>query len=145
MIHFIAHRFLTLALASHLAAGFDGWTTWRAVSQGAVERNPMIAPMVNAAPWSALPLTQTGPVAIDLVARSAWGHRHSTVVKVARIAVIADGLGFGIHNLTFSPSRWSCVARPAPDGIFRPGLPATCGWQEFRKGDPRLEIFTGNR
>lgn len=56
---------LTLAVAEHSAAFFDAYSTRRAVSLGAVEKDPMMRPFANSpAIYGAI---QVGPVLLDFV------------------------------------------------------------------------------
>ena len=60
-------EWITLIVAEHSAAVFDGWSTRRAISRGAVETNPLIMPFAgSSAVYGALQVT---PVLLDFLSR----------------------------------------------------------------------------
>jgi hypothetical protein len=59
---------ITLAIAQHGAAGFDAWSTRRAISRnGAQELNPMLKPFANNG--SIYAATQVAPLLLDILGR----------------------------------------------------------------------------
>lgn len=91
---------LTLAVAEHSAAFFDAYSTRRAVSRGAVEKDPMMRPFAQSP--AIYGTIQVGPVLLDLVS-----HRmqHSEYGFVRRMWWVPQTFATGtylfsaVHNM----------------------------------------------
>jgi hypothetical protein len=97
------HReWMALAIAEHSAAGFDAWSTRRALATGdAQESNPMLRPFAgNPSIYAAI---QIGPVLFDYVSRRMMNSEHGWARHtwwVLQAVSTATSLGSGAHNLT---------------------------------------------
>ena len=91
---------LVLAIAEHSAAGFDGYTTRRAIQLGAVEDNPFVRPFAHSS--AVYPALQTTPFLLDFVGRR-MQRSHSSVVRhmwwLPQTVSTAVSVSAGIHNL----------------------------------------------
>jgi len=95
-------EWMALAIAEHSAAGFDAWSTRRALATGdAQESNPMLRPFAgNASIYAAI---QIAPVLFDYVSRRMMNSEHGWARHtwwVLQAVSTATSLGSGAHNLT---------------------------------------------
>jgi len=96
-----SHRaWLLLAIAEHSAAGFDAYTTRRAIQLGMVEDNPLVRPFAQSS--AVYPALQTTPFLLDFGGR----HMQRSQSSVARhlwwlpqTLSAAASVSAGIHNL----------------------------------------------
>jgi hypothetical protein len=91
----------SLSIAGHSAAGFDAWSTRRAVSSGrGHEANPLFKPFAgNGSIYAA---TQVGPTVFDYLGKRMMQSRRSWVRRmwwVPQLAGTAASLWSGAHNL----------------------------------------------
>lgn len=89
-----------LSLAQHGAATFDAFATRRAVSSGAIERNPLMRPFAGSA--SIYVAIQVAPVALDYVALRMQHSQHGVLRRTWWLPQAAStGLFIfsGAHNL----------------------------------------------
>jgi hypothetical protein len=91
---------LLLAIAEHSAAGFDGYTTRRAIQLGAVESNPFVRPFAQSS--AVYPVLQTTPFLLDFVGRR-MQRSHVSVERhlwwLPQTLSAAVSVSAGIHNL----------------------------------------------
>lgn len=91
---------VVLAIAEHGAAGFDGYTTRRAIQLGAVEDNPFVRPFAQSS--AVYPALQSTPFLLDLVGRH-MQRSHISVVRrmwwMPQALSTAVSVTAGIHNL----------------------------------------------
>lgn len=94
-----------LVALGHGAAGFDAWTTRRAVSSGyGVEGNPLEQPFAHSGAIYAT--TQVTPLIMDYVGRRMMRSSHSWVRKawwVPQAAGAGVSVGAGLHNYNVVP------------------------------------------
>jgi hypothetical protein len=94
-----------LIALGHGAAGFDAWTTRRAVSSGyGVEADPLERPFAHSGAIYAT--TQVTPLIMDYVARRMMRSSHSWVRKawwVPQAAGAGVSVGAGLHNYNVVP------------------------------------------
>ena len=95
-------EWMALAIAEHSAAGFDAWSTRRALATGdAQESNPMLRPFAgNPSIYAAI---QIAPVLFDYVSRRMMNSEHGWARHtwwVLQAVSTATSLGSGAHNLT---------------------------------------------
>ena len=91
---------LGLSLIQHGAAAFDAYTTRAAISQGAVETDPIMRPFAHSA--SIYAAIQAGPLVLDFVARRMQRSPNSFVRRMWWLPQSVATAGFvysGVHNL----------------------------------------------
>ena len=89
-----------LLVTSHGAAAFDAWSTRRAVSQGYVEANPMLAPYAKSN--AIYVATQVSPVVMDLIGKHMMASQHTWVRRLWWLPQAAGSgfsIGAGVHNV----------------------------------------------
>jgi hypothetical protein len=96
-----------LTIASSSAAGFDAWSTRRAISGGyGTESNPMLAPFAHS---NALYVaTQVSPLVLDYVGRKMMTSQYPALRKmwfVPQSLGTAVSLFAGVHNVGVVPSH----------------------------------------
>jgi len=96
-----------LTIASSSAAGFDAWSTRRAISGGyGTEANPMLAPFAHS---NALYVaTQVSPLVLDYVGRKMMTSQYPALRKmwfVPQSLGTAVSLFAGVHNVGVVPSH----------------------------------------
>ncbi len=96
-----------LTIASSSAAGFDAWSTRRAISGGyGTEANPMLAPFAHS---NALYVaTQVSPLVLDFVGRKMMTSQYPALRKmwfVPQSLGTAVSLFAGVHNVGVVPSH----------------------------------------
>lgn len=96
-----------LTVASSGAAGFDAWSTRRAISGGyGTEANPLLAPFAKSNAIYAA--TQVSPVVLDYVGRKMMTSRYPLLRKmwwVPQTAGTGMSLFAGVHNVGVVPSH----------------------------------------
>ena len=96
-----------LTIASSGAAGFDAWSTRRAISGGyGTEANPLLAPFAHSKAIYAA--TQVSPVVLDYVGRKMMTSRYPVLRKmwwVPQTAGTGMSLFAGVHNMGVVPSH----------------------------------------
>jgi hypothetical protein len=94
-----------LMAAAHGAAGFDAWTTRRALRGGyGVEGDPLQRPFASSGAIYAT--TQVAPVILDYLGYRMMRSRHNWIRKawwVPQAASAGVSLGAGIHNYALGP------------------------------------------
>jgi hypothetical protein len=91
-----------LVIASSGAATFDAWSTRRAITNGAVELNPMLKPFAGNA--SLYAVIQVGPALMDFAGKKMMYSRYSWVRHmwwVPQSASFVSSIFCGSHNLAF--------------------------------------------
>jgi hypothetical protein len=96
-----------LTIASSSAAGFDAWSTRRAISGGyGTESNPMLAPFAHS---NAIYLaTQVSPLVLDYVGRKMMTSQYPALRKMwflPQSLGTAMSLFAGVHNVGVVPSH----------------------------------------
>lgn len=95
-------EWMALTIAQHSAAGFDAWSTRRALSTGnAQESNPMLRPF--AGNLSIYAVIQISPVLFDYLGRRMMNSQHEWerhIWWVLQAVSTATSLASGAHNLT---------------------------------------------
>ena len=96
-----------LTIASSSAAGFDAWSTRRAISGGyGTEANPMLAPFAHS---NALYVaTQVSPLVLDYVGRKMMTSQYPALRKLwwlPQAAGTGVSLFAGVHNVGVVPSH----------------------------------------
>jgi hypothetical protein len=94
-----------LAVAGHSAAGFDAWSTRRAISGGyGTESNPLLRPFANSGALYAA--TQVSPAVMDYLGRRMMMSQHNWVRRMWWLPQTA-GAGFsisaGVYNTRLVP------------------------------------------
>src|ERR1700722_12234231 len=96
-----------LTFVSSGAAGFDAWSTRRAISGGyGTESNPMLRPFVHSNAIYAA--TQVSPLVLDYVGRKMMTSRHPLLRRMwwlPQSAGTGMSLFAGVHNLGVVPSN----------------------------------------
>ncbi len=96
-----------LTIASSGAAGFDAWSTRRAISGGyGTEANPLLAPFAKSKAIYAA--TQVSPVVLDYVGRKMMTSRYPMLRKLwwlPQSAGTGMSLFAGVHNVGVVPSH----------------------------------------
>jgi|ERR1700734_812578 hypothetical protein len=96
-----------LTIASSGAAGFDAWSTRRAISGGyGTEANPLLAPFAKSKAIYAA--TQVSPVVLDYVGRKMMTSRYPLLRKMwwlPQSAGTGMSLFAGVHNVGVVPSH----------------------------------------
>jgi len=88
-----------LLLTSHAAAGFDAWSTRRAVAQGYTEGNPLLRPFANSN--AIYVATQVSPVVMDYLGKHMMVSQHGWIRKIWWLPQVAGSgfsIGAGVHN-----------------------------------------------
>jgi hypothetical protein len=91
---------LALSIMQHGAAAFDAYSTRAAISQGAVEADPLMRPFAHSPAIYAA--NQVGPVILDLVARRMQRSNNAFMRRMwwlPQSAAAADFIFCGVHNL----------------------------------------------
>jgi hypothetical protein len=97
---------LLLALAQHGAAGFDAYTTRRAVDEGHPELDPLIRPFAHSP--AIYPAIQVGPALLDflgyrmMTSRRRWARR---IWWLPQAVATAGFIWAGAHNLSLPATR----------------------------------------
>lgn len=89
-----------LMAVSHGAAAFDAWSTRRAVSQGFVEANPLLAPYAKSN--AIYVATQVSPFVMDLIGKHMMTSQHTWVHRLWWLPQAAGSgfsIGAGVHNV----------------------------------------------
>jgi hypothetical protein len=96
-----------LTFASSGAAGFDAWSTRRAISGGyGTESNPLLRPFAHSNAFYAA--TQVSPLVLDYVGRKMMTSRHPLLRRMwwlPQSAGTGMSLFAGVHNLGVVPSN----------------------------------------
>jgi hypothetical protein len=96
-----------LTVASSGAAGFDAWSTRRAISGGyGTESNPLLRPFVHSNALYAA--TQVSPLVLDYVGRKMMTSRHPLLRRMwwlPQSAGTGMSLFAGVHNVGVVPSN----------------------------------------
>jgi hypothetical protein len=96
-----------LTFASSGAAGFDAWSTRRAISGGyGTESNPLLRPFAHSNALYAA--TQVSPVVLDYVGRKMMTSRYPLLRRMwwlPQSAGTAMSLFAGVHNVGVAPSN----------------------------------------
>jgi hypothetical protein len=96
-----------LTVASSSAAGFDAWSTRRAISGGyGTEANPMLAPFAHSN--AIYVATQVSPLVLDYVGRKMMTSQYPALRKmwfVPQSLGTAVSLFAGVHNVGVVPSH----------------------------------------
>jgi hypothetical protein len=98
---------IALTVASSSAAGFDAWSTRRAISGGyGTESNPLLAPFAHSNALYAA--TQVSPVVLDYVGRKMMTSEYPLLRKLwwlPQSAGTGVSLFAGVHNVGVVPSH----------------------------------------
>ena len=89
-----------LLVTSHAAAGFDAWSTRRAVALGYNEGNPMLRPFANSN--AIYVATQVSPAVMDYLGKRMMVSQHGWVRRIWWLPQVAGGgfsIGAGVHNV----------------------------------------------
>jgi hypothetical protein len=88
-----------LLVTSHAAAGFDAWSTRRAVALGYNEGNPMLRPFANSN--AIYVATQVSPAIMDYVGKRMMVSQHGWLRRMWWLPQVAGSgisIGAGVHN-----------------------------------------------
>lgn len=89
-----------LLVTSHAAAGFDAWSTRRAVALGYNEGNPMLRPFANSN--AIYVATQVSPAVMDYLGKRMMVSQHGWIRRIWWLPQVAGGgfsIGAGVHNV----------------------------------------------
>jgi hypothetical protein len=89
-----------LMAVSHGAAAFDAWSTRRAVSQGFVEANPLLAPYAKSN--AIYVATQVSPLVMDFIGKRMMTSQHTWIRRMWWLPQAAGSgfsIGAGVHNV----------------------------------------------
>ena len=89
-----------LLLTSHAAAGFDAWSTRRAVAMGYNEGNPLLRPFVNSN--AIYVATQVSPAVMDYLGKRMMVSQHGWIRRMWWLPQVAGSgfsIGAGVHNV----------------------------------------------
>ncbi|MGB8474455.1 MAG: hypothetical protein WCE61_10255 [Candidatus Acidiferrum sp.] len=96
-----------LTIASSGAAGFDAWSTRRAISRGyGTESNPLLRPFAHSP--ALYVATQVSPLVLDFVGRKMMTSRHSLLRRIwwlPQAAGTGMSLFAGVHNVGVVPAN----------------------------------------
>jgi hypothetical protein len=90
----------TLLVTSHAAAGFDAWSTRRAVALGYNEGNPMLRPFANSN--AIYVATQVSPAVMDYLGKRMMVSQHGWLRRMWWLPQVAGSgisIGAGVHNV----------------------------------------------
>jgi hypothetical protein len=90
----------TLLVTSHAAAGFDAWSTRRAVALGYNEGNPMLRPFANSN--AIYVATQVSPAVMDYLGKRMMVSQHGWLRRMWWLPQVAGSgisVGAGVHNV----------------------------------------------
>ena len=89
-----------MLVTSHAAAGFDAWSTRRAVALGYTEANPVLRPFANSN--AIYVATQVSPVVMDYLGKRMMVSRHGWIRRMwwlPQAAGTGFSIGAGVHNV----------------------------------------------
>lgn len=89
-----------LLLTSHAAAGFDAWSTRRAVALGYNEGNPLLRPFANSN--AIYVATQVSPAVMDYLGKRMMVSQHGWIRRMWWLPQVAGSgfsIGAGVHNV----------------------------------------------
>jgi hypothetical protein len=89
-----------LLVTSHAAAGFDAWSTRRAVAMGYKEGNPLLRPFANSN--AIYVATQVSPAVMDYLGKRMMVSQHGWIRKMWWLPQVAGSgfsIGAGVHNV----------------------------------------------
>jgi hypothetical protein len=89
-----------LVVTSHAAAGFDAWSTRRAVALGYSEGNPLLRPFANSN--AIYVATQVSPAVMDYVGKRMMVSQHGWIRRMWWLPQVAGSgfsIGAGVHNV----------------------------------------------